>query len=286
MKVRAQKIRWIFLIVSFILLGWGLFGLKVQSVKIPILACPKIENIAVDGVCINIILMGGELRNSLDVIGSIKPYIISIMSATILTLAFGRLWCGYVCPFGFLQELLSALRNKLRIKSLKFSRKIENLFKVMKWILLFVFLTGLGFCNICPVRYTILPVAGGIYMDFNIIGIIITALILMTAFFKERCFCKICPIGLLMGLANKTSFARIKKNCTSCTECGICYDACPMDISLIYTERTNDNVTSNECIYCMKCIDQCPEKDALSFHLFSKKMHTAERNNFYKNQGL
>ena len=86
-----------------------------------------------------------------------------------------------------------------------------------------------------------------------------------------------------MGLFHKLTPIRIKKDCTACTECGICYEACPMDIREIYTERESEDVTFDECIFCNKCIDNCPEKDALKLTYAGKKIYGSKRERFYKN---
>jgi dissimilatory sulfite reductase (desulfoviridin) alpha/beta subunit len=50
-----------------------------------------------------------------------------------------------------------------------------------------------------------------------------------------------------------------------------------MDIESIYLEREKKDVTHSDCIYCMKCIEACPEEDALSFTVLGKKVLTSHR---------
>ena len=50
-----------------------------------------------------------------------------------------------------------------------------------------------------------------------------------------------------------------------------------MDIQIIYTEREKPDVTHEDCIYCMKCIEACPEPDALMFTMLGKKVLTSKR---------
>jgi len=56
-----------------------------------------------------------------------------------------------------------------------------------------------------------------------------------------------------------------------------------MDIKDIYTQRKDSDVTSSDCIFCNKCIDNCPEKDALSLTFANKKICTSSRKKYYKN---
>ena len=102
-------------------------------------------------------------------------------------------------------------------------------------------------------------------------------LVLIGSFFKRRFFCLICPLGVLLGLLHKISPFRIKKDCQACTECGACYEACPMGVRTIYTEREKTDVTEMNCIMCGECIRKCPEDNALSMTFCGMKLYTASR---------
>ena len=102
-------------------------------------------------------------------------------------------------------------------------------------------------------------------------------LVLIGSFFKRRFFCLICPLGTLLGLLHKVTPFRLKKDCTACTECGACYEACPMGIRQIYTEREKCDVTDINCILCGECIKKCPEDNALAMTFAGKKIYTASR---------
>ena len=102
-------------------------------------------------------------------------------------------------------------------------------------------------------------------------------LVLMAGFFKRRSFCMVCPIGAILGFFHKISLFRIKKDTQSCTECGACYEACPMGIKMIYTEREKVDVTSANCIMCGECIRCCPEDKALSMTCAGIKLYSSSR---------
>ena len=101
--------------------------------------------------------------------------------------------------------------------------------------------------------------------------------VLVSSFFKRRFWCSICPMGFLIGLVYKISPFRIRKDVQSCTECGACYEACPMGVKIIYTEREKADVTDMNCIMCGECIRKCPEDNALSMTFFGKKLYSASR---------
>lgn len=198
--------------------------------------------------------------------------LISLLSA----LLFGRLWCGYVCPLGFYQEILSFLRKNTRIPSVHNAKKVQLLVRVLKWIVFAGFLFSVVFWGLRPSIY-IRPDQLFTNVRTSVWWLILTGIFIGLCFVQERFFCKICPLGTLRGIFNRGSFSRIRKNPQACTHCRACLECCPMDIESIYLEREKKDVTHSDCIYCMKCIEACPEEDALSFAVFGKKVLTSHR---------
>ncbi len=265
--------RWAALMVSFIFLLYGanFMGSKINWVKLPVFSCALSPSGGVDSICKTIVDVE-EWFLGINMI----PSLIGIGVFLLLIILFGRLFCGYVCPFGFVQELLSSVRKKLRLPSFKIPLKVKPYFTTVKWIMVIGFLLGIGYCDLCPVRYVMLPLAGMV-SGSDFIGIFLAALILGLAFFNERIFCRICPIGALAGIFNSRSLARIKKKGVACTHCRACLEVCPMEIKEIYEEREKTDLTKQECIYCMKCIEICPEETALSFELCKKNILVSKR---------
>lgn len=192
-------------------------------------------------------------------------------------LIFGRLWCGYVCPLGFYQEILSLFRKKLHLPAIRIPQKVKPFLRPAKYIILIYFLLGMAFFNFHPVMY-IRPDLAVSDSALALWEISVFGIVTGVCFFNERFFCKYCPLGTLRGFANKISFGRIKKKGSACTHCRACLESCPMDIKEIYEERGKTDVTHSDCIYCMKCIEACPEPDALSFSLFGKTLLKSKRN--------
>ena len=149
----------------------------------------------------------------------------------------------------------------------------------VKWFILLVFIglcfAGGNFCNFCP-AVAVSPILAGISTSLYVSGFLMV-LILMAGFFKRRSFCMVCPLGTILGFFHKISLFRIKKDTQSCTECGACYEACPMGIKMIYTEREKVNVTSANCIMCGECIRCCPEDKALSMTCAGIKLYSSSR---------
>ena len=77
----------------------------------------------------------------------------------------------------------------------------------------------------------------------------------MLALFIPRAFCRYaCPLGAFNGLFNSFSFISIKRDATTCTDCGRCTKACPVNIDVC----AGATVRSVECMRCLKCVDACP----------------------------
>jgi ferredoxin-type protein NapH len=200
----------------------------------------------------------------------------------------GRVLCGFVCPFGLIQDLLDRLRQWLRIDSLRFNEKHYQWISLIKWEILVIFLVinfwGISFCYFCPILGIVPPLAGrvGALSMSGIVAVVIVA----GSFLKRRFWCNICPLGLLIGLFYPVSLVRLRKDCQACTECGACYEACPMGIKSIYTERVKTDITTYDCLMCGECINKCPENKALTLVFLKYKFYISSRANFFRDQGV
>lgn len=195
----------------------------------------------------------------------------------------GRFVCGFLCPFGLVQDLLYKI---------PFFKKIKNMpgHKVLVWLkyvifILFVILLpmfavdmfGMGkpwFCKyICPSG----TLMGGIpllIMDEQLraftgvlfyVKIAILIIIVILSIIVYRPFCKyICPLGAIYSVFNPIAFYRYRVDKDKCTGCGACKKACKMDIKVY--EKPN----SLECIRCGECIKACPEEAIELEKLFYK----------------
>ncbi len=188
----------------------------------------------------------------------------------------GRYVCGWLCPFGLIQELLHKIPFPKKIGSFTGDKILRKLKYVI--LLLFVILLPLvtadafgitdpWFCKyICPagtleggvplaaVNSAIRASVAFLY-TYKVTLLIITALASLIIF---RPFCKyICPLGAIYSFFNKISFAKINLDEEKCVSCGGCAKACPMNIDPV------KNINGAECIRCRKCISCCPT-DALS----------------------
>lgn len=191
----------------------------------------------------------------------------------------GRVVCGFLCPFGLLQDLL----HKIKIPKLKVSPRIDKPLRYLKYVILVVFVVALPllltdafgtgtpyFCKLlCPAG----TLEGGIplaianesirdslgflfcYKSALLLSIVILSIVIY------RPFCKyLCPLGAFYGLFNKVSFFRLSVDAKRCTGCGHCEKTCPMQVPV------RQQCNSAECIRCGRCKDNCRDK-AIEFGL-------------------
>ncbi len=227
----------------------------------------------------------GSLQGSFSADHSTIYYVGGIL--LLYCLMFGRMICGWLCPFGLVQELV----YKIKTPKLKKS-PVTRLLSWFKYVVLafFVFIIPImyafrntplpAFCKyICPAG----TLEGGIGLlsnavndsYFSMLGPLFTwkfllmVSIIVGSIFIFRLFCRfICPLGALYGIFNRISLFGIKLNKSKCTDCGLCQAHCKVDIR---------QVGDQECISCGECIDVCPTK-AISWKgskIFLKTNETA-----------
>ncbi len=173
----------------------------------------------------------------------------------------GRLVCGFLCPFGFFQELL----NKIPTPKIRKGPVTRALSKV-KYLILVVFVIAVpviklepGFCKyICPagtleggiplmIRNEQLRLMAGMLFSWKMIVLIA---VVTACIFCYRSFCRfLCPLGAIYSLFNPVSFFGIGVDGSKCIGCDKCVNACKMDVK---------KVCDGECIQCGECIQACP----------------------------
>lgn len=290
---RLRLLVQIAMLVCLVYLGvWGVRRLKVFGVEpsLPTLSCEYGEHIA---RCYLYDLQMILTRDS-------ENYYRRLIEPTIFFVALGilagRMWCSWVCPLGFLQDLLAKLRRRLRLRKIAFADRGRRVLRGFAYALLGISLfialvigwpgsklykhnTALfrPYCQVCPSRQLV-PLIEGKSADFlridrfssvsrtmSLLSIGFLGVFMVGAFSSRRFWCRLCPLGAFMSIArlNKVSLFRLKKDTVGCTRCGICARVCPVDLTLPYQERAKSGVLDRDCILCLKCVENCPEDRVL-----------------------
>ena len=215
----------------------------------------------------------GALQNAVAASAD-RPAFYVIGLLLLFSLLLGRVICGFLCPFGLLQELLHKIPSK-KLRKSAFTRKLSRL----KYAVLLIFallipawfalrrlplpafckficpagtLEGAVFLLLHPANGALRAMTGGLFLW----KLTLLVLILTGCVFVFRAFCRfLCPLGALYGLMARLALLGVRVEESRCTDCGACLRRCPMDIR---------KVGDSECVHCGDCIGICPEK-AISF---------------------
>ena len=178
---------------------------------------------------------------------------ISLLTLGVLGLTFtllGRATCGWLCPFGFLQEFGGNGRAKIVLT------KVKYLFLVMVFATLLI---PISFCHICPAGTTFATIPVHLTSNiglsfFTYVHLATLVLLLLALYFERRAFCRyICPLGALAGIFNRISALRIEVD-ESCRMCLDCLKSCPMGL------KNLEDISGDNCILCGECVKSCKYK--------------------------
>ncbi|MBP3816248.1 MAG: 4Fe-4S binding protein [Firmicutes bacterium] len=197
----------------------------------------------------------------------------------LLGVILGRFICGWLCPFGLVQELL----HKIPLKKITIPERVDKILRKLKYVFLLVLVIlfpiilrdeyGVSFPYFCKWVCPVGMLEGGIPLMIVDEGLrsaahflyawkmVILVVMVLTSIVIHRPFCKyICPLGAFYGLFNRISFLKLKCNKVTCTECGACAKICKMQVDPSKTPN------SSECIRCGECVKVCPANSlALTF---------------------
>ncbi|OHD27001.1 MAG: hypothetical protein A2Y34_07685 [Spirochaetes bacterium GWC1_27_15] len=226
--------------------------------------------------------------------------VLSFLFIITLTFLFGRIYCSFICPLGFLQDFFIKFTSLYKKNSYKYFNKINFLRYGILILLIIFFISGnLLITNLLDpysifgriITDLIKPLIiwinnffyeslnkSQIYLFIHIklekinLFVIFTTLIffisiLITSLLKGRLYCNsICPVGTLLGFISKISLFKINLNSETCTKCGLCEKKCVASC----IDSKNNYIDQSLCVRCFNCLDVCKPK-SLSFNILKPK---------------
>ncbi len=198
---------------------------------------------------------------------------VAILSVSFI---FGKSFCSWTCPIGFISESLGDLGEKIQKKLFKkriqMPRILDYPLRSLKYLLLgffvnsiFLSMTAIALKYFLDSPYNIISDVKMYYFFANISKfslIVIAVLIILSVVFRNFWCRYLCPYGALLGFFSLLSPLKIKRNKESCIDCNLCAKACP---SFIKVDKINI-VISDECSTCMSCVDVCPVENTLELY--------------------
>lgn len=235
--------------------------------------------------------VGESITQGTSLAMGLLPVGITLATFLLLFVLLKKAFCGWICPLGLFQDLLTMVGQKLGLPSWEsLSDRTVDRLRPVKWLMLAVLvfglplLSGLGFvshdlvgafCAVCPSRILTTLATGstdqlyvdnanGTLMFMSVAGDLLFGAVVGLGLTMRQPFCRICPMLALHAVFRKLGLVRLVKNASPrCDRCGLCAKSCPMDIREVHTEVEKKNITFPDCTLCGRCVEFCPDKDVL-----------------------
>jgi ferredoxin len=196
--------------------------------------------------------------------GAIFPPRMIALALFLLTVVLAnKAICSWGCQFGTLQDLIFRLNRNPKdtggiVKQYRIPFVVSNSIRVA----VFVAFVGVAFTLAFDFIGVIDPFKVFNPARLGVLGVVVLALILGSAFFVYRPWCHLaCPFGLVGWALERFSRIKIRVDEDSCTKCLACAKACPSNaMEAIVLKRK----VSPDCFSCGTCMDVCPSK-SISF---------------------
>ena len=198
-----------------------------------------------------------------------------------VSFVFGKAFCSWLCPVGFISEMVGdfgeKIWKKLFKRRIKLHRFIDYPLRAVKYLLLAFFafaifsMTETALAVFLSDTYNIAADVKMYYFfaEISRFSLIVIGVLFLLSIFIRNFWCRyLCPYGALLGVIGFISPNKIKRNTISCIDCGLCAKACP---SFIKVDKVKI-VLSDECTSCLSCVDACPVADTLEVkNIFGEK---------------
>lgn len=190
-----------------------------------------------------------------------------LVAVIILALIAKKSFCGWVCPIGFIQELIHQLSKRFMPNRKPLNTNLNSKLKSLRYVALaaslyFTYRAGELILRGYDPFYIIFSGFG--HGTLGWVSIAMLVLILGGAAFIPMFFCRyLCPLGATLDPFSRLGLIKIARNDKACLSCGDCSTACPHDLNPSDTTL----MTHRDCTNCLECLDACRVSDCLSLKL-------------------
>lgn len=197
-------------------------------------------------------VMGGFLCPTTAVqnvfLKGVSGYLILFLLPVLAALLVGRLFCGYVCPFGALQELVHVRRWAWKVPD-----RVWRALNLLRYALLLYLVVRVLLAH-TVILQDFSPFKPLFTFGGTPAAIAFTAVFALLSVFTLRPFCRtLCPYGALLSLVSRVSLFRLKAE-EACSACGLCTRACPLGAM---DKGVGD---AGDCLLCGACGARCPRR--------------------------
>ncbi len=183
------------------------------------------------------------------------PLIVVLVGFVLVTFfIWGRgIFCGWLCPFGALQELLGKAAQALGVRQISLSNRAHQWLWPVKYVVL-LGLVGLSFYSltIANTAAEVEPFKTAISLRFarDWPYVVYALTLLAIGLTIERAFCRfLCPLGAAMAIGGRLRIPRLLKRREACgSPCQLCARRCPINAI-----KPDGQIKMDECFYCLDC---------------------------------
>ena len=192
--------------------------------------------------------------------GEVRPLLGILLAASLIV---GNFFCGWICVFGFMQDIVGGVSSLVVKKKYKMPYGVQKYLQWSRYVFAALLVVIIG-KNARMLPFNSYGTAFGLLTGrpVEIAALVFFVSFLIAAVFFERPFCSyVCHEGVKFGLASFTRLFSIRRNGELCAACGKCDAVCTMNIAVSQCSH----VRSAQCINCFRCVSSCPEKGAIGF---------------------
>ena len=201
---------------------------------------------------------------------------ILVLIALGLALLLRKSFCSWICPVGFLSELLARFGRWSFGRNFRLWPWLDIPLRGLKYLLMAFFVgavLSMGSAELqafiqSPYNRVADVKMGLFFLEMSRTGVLVTGGLVLASIFLQGAWCRyLCPYGALLGVFSWFSPSRIRRDEGKCVECGMCDRVCMARLPI----SRKDQILSPECTGCLDCVAVCPVSNTLEIGLTKKR---------------